>query len=126
MGPPAPPAPSLEEAKSIRSKAARDILSLFPKPVARKLFVVTSGDEQEMQEAAMSTEIEDSILCWTNDAHLNKYLIYSILEHILLRLVPEMEEKTPSEILADRGVVFDDDKEGEEMVLMDIGQNEKM
>ncbi|KIW16017.1 hypothetical protein PV08_06068 [Exophiala spinifera] len=125
MGPPAPPPPSIEEAASIRSKAARDILSLFPKPVASKLFAVTVEDEKETQDV-MSTEIEDSILCWTNDLDLNKYLVYSILEHILLRLVPEMEGKTPSEILADRGIALDDAKEGEDMVLVDIGHNGKM
>lgn len=38
------------------------------------------------------------------DKHVNKYLIYGILECIIVNLVPEMAEKTPSELLSDRGV----------------------
>jgi len=41
---------------------------------------------------------------WTNDVELNKYIIYAILEHVVIRLVPEIKGKTPTELLAERGV----------------------
>jgi hypothetical protein len=130
MGPPAPPPPSAEKARLIRSKAASDILSLVSRPVARTFFAVDSGsgaananDDEENQEfESMRAEIEESILCWTDDVELNKYLIYSILDHVLLRLVPEMQGKTPIELLAERGVVLTNseaDADGEE-VLVDL------
>jgi hypothetical protein len=46
---------------------------------------------------------------------LNKYLIYGILECIVVRLVPEMAAKTPSELLAERGVAVDEEA-AEELV----------
>jgi hypothetical protein len=129
MGPPAPPPPSAEEARLIRTKAASDILSLVPRPVARTFFAVKSGsgaananDDEENRKSMMRAEIEESILCWTDDVELNKYLVYSILDHVLLRLVPEMQGKTPIELLAERGVVLtnseaDADADAEELLV---------
>ncbi|KAK7892736.1 hypothetical protein LTR67_006973 [Exophiala xenobiotica] len=124
-----PPPPSAEEARLIRTKAASDILSLVPRPVARTFFAVKSGsgaananDDEENRKSMMRAEIEESILCWTDDVELNKYLVYSILDHVLLRLVPEMQGKTPIELLAERGVVLtnseaDADADAEELLV---------
>lgn len=114
MGPPSPPPPSPEEARRIRSKAASDLLSLIPNNVARKFFAVQSignrdggsddCDEGVAADEEMRREVEDRFLGWMEDAEMNKFLVYAILEHVLLRLIPEMAGKTPSELLADRGV----------------------
>ena len=50
-------------------------------------------------------EIEEEILGWSDDVWLNKYLIYGILELVLCRICPEIKEKSPSELLAERGIV---------------------
>lgn len=70
----------------------------------------------------MRLEIEESMLCWTSDVEMNKYLIYSILEHVLVRLVPEMQDKTPSELLAERGVLVGAEAAGEEGVVAVNGE----
>jgi hypothetical protein len=103
LGPPPPPAPTLEEARRIRSKAASDILKLIPRPVARSFFAIQGRDDEEEREV-IGKEIEERLLGWTEDAELNKYLIYAVLEHIILRIVPELKDKTASELLAERGV----------------------
>lgn len=113
---PSPPSPSPEEARQIRSQAATDILSLIPRPVARVFFAV-EGDKPGNEEDSLRMEIEERMLGWTDDAEMNKYLVYAILEHVILKLVPEMKDKTPSELLAERGVdllEFEEVKEKEE------------
>ncbi|KAJ9608418.1 hypothetical protein H2200_007406 [Cladophialophora chaetospira] len=104
LGPPPPPPPSPEQARQVRSKASLDILSLIPKPVARTLFAVDRALDAEDVEKSMQSEVEERLLGWTDDPELNKYLIYAILEYIVLKLVPELKDKTPSELLAERGV----------------------
>ncbi|KEF57936.1 uncharacterized protein A1O9_05858, partial [Exophiala aquamarina CBS 119918] len=96
LGPPAPPPPSTEERIAIKRKAAADILGLLPNRVAKTLLMHDS-------EEARVDEIEEEILGWSDDLWLNKYLIYGILELVLCRICPEMRDKLPSELLAERG-----------------------
>lgn len=56
-------------------------------------------------EEARVDEIEEEILGWSDDVWLNKYLIYGILELVLCRICPEMRDKLPSELLAERGIL---------------------
>ena len=98
MGPPAPPLPSEEEQLQLRRKAAEDLLGLVPMPILRTFFATDSRDQ-------MLEEVEEDILDPFTDESMNRRLIYSILELIVARLVPEMAEKTPSELLDERGVV---------------------
>ncbi|OCT53122.1 hypothetical protein CLCR_10895 [Cladophialophora carrionii] len=114
LGPPPPPPPSPEEARQIRSKAASDILSLIPQPVARTFFAVHGDGGIENETETMREEIEERLLGWIDDVEMNKYLVYAILEYVVLKLVPEMKDKTPSELLAERGVDILDFQEGEE------------
>jgi hypothetical protein len=99
MGPPAPPPPSDEEARQIRRKAAEDMLNLIPTFITKTFFVTDSRDE-------MLEEVEEDILDMFANETMNKHLIYRILELIMVRLVPELAEKTPSELLTERGVVL--------------------
>lgn len=71
---------------------------MFPNRVARTLF---KGDSEEER----ADEIEEEILGWSDDVWLNKYLIYGILEIVLCRICPEIKDKSPSELLAERGVL---------------------
>ena len=56
-------------------------------------------------KVAMLAEVEEDILDPFTNESMNKHLIYGILELIVVRLVPEMAEKTPSELLDERGVI---------------------
>jgi hypothetical protein len=91
LGPPGVPPPPPAEAKR---KAALAILSLIPPFVSRTFFA--SSDPEEW-----IVEIEDILDCFSNK-QMNKHLVYGIIELILLRLIPELGEKTPKELLVDR------------------------
>jgi hypothetical protein len=97
LGPAAPPPPSPKEQIAIRRKAAQEALSLIPQIVARTFFAM--DDEEEMLET-----FEEEILDLFEDSNMNKHLIYSILELVVVRLVPELAEATPTELLRERGV----------------------
>ena len=62
----------------------------------------------------MLQTVEEEVLDAFSDSNMNKHLIYDILELIVVRLVPEMAEKTPGELLAERGVDVGGEGEGEE------------
>ncbi|EXJ95915.1 hypothetical protein A1O1_01040 [Capronia coronata CBS 617.96] len=119
IGPPPPPPPSPEEARLIRSKAASDLLSLFPNALGRKFFAVVSSSNKTdsgdgggvgvtAEDEEMRLEVEERVLGWTDNAEMNKYLVYAILEYVVVRLIPEMVDQTPSELLAERGVSLTD------------------
>ena len=64
-----------------------------------------------MKTVFFATSIEEEWISQTEemldvfgDARLNKYCIYSILELFLVRLVPEIREKSWSELMRDRGI----------------------
>ncbi|KAK5088823.1 hypothetical protein LTR05_003045 [Lithohypha guttulata] len=102
MGPPAPPPPSPEEAQEIKHQAARSIASLLPAVVTRRYYA--TNDDSDLVD-----QIEQDILEPFDDVYLNKHLIYAILELILVKLIPELGQQTITDLLADRGVVSDED-----------------
>jgi hypothetical protein len=69
--------------------------------VSRVYFNVDADKEGEDE---MLHQVED-ILDVFGDAYCNKHLVYNILELIIVRLVPELEESTPSDLLSERGVL---------------------
>ena len=101
MGPPAPPAPSIEEQRQIKRHAAQSLSSLVPGLVTHK-FCSTDDDEE------VTNQIEHDVLDFLDDQYLNKHLVYAILELVLIKLVPELEEQPISELLAERGVLVAD------------------
>ena len=64
--------------------------------------VVDENDDDDENEETILKEIEEGILDVFSDAYLNKHLIYSMLELIVVRLIPEMAEKRVSELLGER------------------------
>jgi hypothetical protein len=101
QGPPALEPPSSEERLQIRRRCAEAILSLVPPLVSRVYFNVDADKEGEDE---MLRQVED-ILDVFGDVYCNKHLAYNILELVIVRLVPELGESTPSELLSERGVV---------------------
>ena len=104
QGPPALEPPSSEERLQIRRRCAEAILSLVPPLVSRVYFNVDADKEGEDE---MLRQVED-ILDVFGDVYCNKHLVYNILELIIVRLVPELGESTPSELLSERGVLVAD------------------
>lgn len=97
LGPPAAPAPTRDECLRLRRRAAESILQLIPPSVARIYFAT---DRRE----AMIDRIQQDVLDVFGDVYMNKHLVYGIIDLVVLRLVPELEHSTVSELLAERGV----------------------
>ncbi|KAF9895388.1 hypothetical protein FE257_000293 [Aspergillus nanangensis] len=137
---------SAPDIASIKRQCAAAILSLVPRPVARRFFGLTStnatpyapdrqahlrplskrGDHSvhppqpapkasrasspvsssngDQEELLLMAAIEHDILDLFADSYCNKHLIYSIIEVILARLLPEMSERCLTELIEDRGV----------------------
>jgi hypothetical protein len=61
-------------------------------------------DADKEGEDEMLRQVEE-ILDVFGDVYCNKHLVYNILELVIVRLVPELRESTPSELLSERGVL---------------------
>ncbi|OJJ47653.1 hypothetical protein ASPZODRAFT_131207 [Penicilliopsis zonata CBS 506.65] len=101
--------PSGPEILVIKRQCAARILSLIPHPVALRLFgAAYDGKNPEDHEDKQSNEeqlkaIEEDILDLFADEYCNKHLIYSILETVLAKLLPEMSDRSVTELMEDRG-----------------------
>ena len=67
-------------------------------PVSNKNSDMTSAEQARrnpggQQEARILSEIETGILDVFSDAYCNKHLMYSVLELVIVRLMPELAEK---------------------------------
>ncbi|KAK0737037.1 hypothetical protein B0T21DRAFT_364287 [Apiosordaria backusii] len=70
------------------------------------IFFTTSEEETTTPgEEEILAEIERGILDVFSDAYCNKHLVYSLVELILVRLMPEIAERGVLELWAERGVV---------------------
>lgn len=90
----APPS-SDDEFVALRKRAAGALLGLLPTGVAKVYLGSTKGD------GAMEDGMED-LLMVLNDEYCNKHLMYSVLELILVRLIPELSEKGVGELWEER------------------------
>ncbi|KAL4911246.1 hypothetical protein BDW74DRAFT_164804 [Aspergillus multicolor] len=152
--------PSPAEVASIRRKCALGILSLVPRPIARRLFGVLaeacpgpgeisssvqppaqsphqsqtsgsgarmdrlssspshslpalssdssgSGDDSnsDVEESLLASAIESDVLDLFADEYCNKHLVYSIIETVLAKLLPELSDRSISELMEDRAVL---------------------
>lgn len=96
-----PPSSDLE-LRALRRRAASALLRLLPSGLARLYFGggLWAGDPDEADEKALD-EVE-SLLMVFSDEYCNKHLMYSVLELILARLMPELRHKGVEELLDDR------------------------
>lgn len=85
--------PSEAEKVLIRRRCAESILSLVPDQIQAVYF----GGGRERSIA----QVED-VLNILDDNYCNKHLLYSAVELILVRLMPELAEKGVEELLEDR------------------------
>jgi predicted nuclease of restriction endonuclease-like RecB superfamily len=93
LGPPRQ-VPSDEEAQAIKHCCAATLLNLVPPKVAAAFFASHEREKQIRQ-------IEDS-LSSLDDTYLNKYLVFQIVELVVLRLFPELGEQGVKELLEER------------------------
>ena len=93
LAPPRQP-PSEDEAKQIKLRCAATLLNLLPDQIATVYFASRSRIQQLQQ-------MEESLDC-LDDAYLNKHLVFSIVELIILRLVPELGERGVQELMEER------------------------
>lgn len=63
---------------------------------------VSDQDEEEQEEERILNEIETGILDVFGDVYMNKHLMYSIIELVLARLMPELSERGVAELLDER------------------------
>lgn len=57
------------------------------------------------EDAHLLAAIEHDLLDLFADEYCNKHLIYSIIEAILAKLLPELSERSLTELMEDRGIV---------------------
>lgn len=60
-----------------------------------------TGDDHQEDERILS-EIETGVLDVFSDAYCNKHLVYSIVELVLVRVMPELAERGVIELLEER------------------------
>lgn len=65
-------------------------LSALKRSTAETVYAV--WNDKKKPSEAMIAEIEGGLLDVFDDAYCNKHLLYSILEAVLVRLVPELAE----------------------------------
>lgn len=93
MGP-ARQIPTEDEAKEIKRRCAASLLGLLPPKVAA-IFLASDSKVTQHQQ------VEEILEC-LEDSYLNKHLIFQILELIVLRLAPEMEQQGIRELIEER------------------------
>lgn len=102
------PAPA--EIAAIRRRCASKLLSLVPPKVARTL-LKTSEDHDAItvnllygQQESLLRTIETDLLDLLSDEYCNRHLIYSLLETVLARIMPELSERSVSGLMRVRGI----------------------
>lgn len=63
-----------------------------------------TGSDGDAEEELLASTIETEILDLFEDEYCNKHLIYSIIETVLARLLPELSDRSIAELMEDRGV----------------------
>ncbi|KAM3564050.1 hypothetical protein MY1884_000948 [Beauveria asiatica] len=99
----APPS-SDDEFVALRKRAAGALLGLLPTGVAKVYLGSKSGDSPEAAAAQEDDMVHGMahLLMVLNDGYCNKHLMYSVLELILVRLMPELSEKGVCELWEER------------------------
>jgi hypothetical protein len=61
-------------------------------------------DSVDLEELYLLETIEDDLLDLFADEYCNKHLIYSIIETVLSKVLPELTERSILDLMEDRGV----------------------
>jgi hypothetical protein len=63
------------------------------------------NDDDEADENQLLAAIEDEVLDLFADEYCNKHLLFSIVETVLVRLLPELSEHSVTELMEERGIL---------------------
>lgn len=90
MGPPRQ-IPTEAETEEIKRRCAASLLGLLPSKVA---VAFLASDDRVVQHQ----QVQEILEC-LEDTYLNKHLIFQMLELIVLRLVPELEQQGVQDLI---------------------------
>jgi len=107
--------PSIDERGGVQSgslfQAKRAVPSSTSRPLASTNGGNGAGERQRAYEVDVNPEedalldvIEDDLLDLFSDEYCNKHLVYSIIETVLAKVLPEMTERSVADLMEDRGV----------------------
>ena len=96
LPPAAAPPPSPELVLQTKRSCAETLLSLLPDVVSKQMF---GADVKERGTAVR--EVEGELEIW-GDKYCNKHLLYAIVELVVVRVLPELQVKGPSELVRER------------------------
>ncbi|KAK2590224.1 hypothetical protein QQS21_012100 [Conoideocrella luteorostrata] len=100
-----PPSSDLE-LRALRRQAAQALWNLMPASIGRMFFggglwaAIGNADPDKEEDEGLD-ELE-GLVGVLDDEYCNKHLMYSVLELILVRLMPELEESSVEELLQER------------------------
>ena len=91
---------------AIRRRCASRILSLVPQKVVRVFFKIEPADRGDLgtEEESALRIIETDLLDILSDEYCNRHLIFSLLETVLARIMPELGQRSVYELMEDRGM----------------------
>ena len=101
------PPSSEAELHALRRRAAKSLWELLPKGVGRLYFGGrlwrrgTKAEDDSSEDEDLVDQMERLLLV-LDDEYCNKHLMYSILELVLARLMPELTEKGVTELWEER------------------------
>ncbi|KAG5951722.1 hypothetical protein E4U53_002425 [Claviceps sorghi] len=101
------PPSSDAEFQALRRRAAAALWTLVPSPVGRVYFggglraALGKAADPVLQDDAVLDDLE-GLLAVVGDRYCNKHLMYSLVELILVRLIPELQESGVEELLQER------------------------
>ncbi|EXA49406.1 hypothetical protein FOQG_00994 [Fusarium oxysporum f. sp. raphani 54005] len=101
------PPSSEAQLQALRRRAAKSLWGLLPKGVGRlyfggRLWRRSAESEGDLSDDEDLVDEMERLLLVLDDEYCNKHLMYSILELLLARLMPELTEKSVTELWEER------------------------
>ncbi|KAJ9298520.1 hypothetical protein DTO271G3_3487 [Paecilomyces variotii] len=84
-------------------------------PFPERTLPLSAQDFDKVEESLLLSAIETEILDLFSDAYCNRHLMFSIVEAILAKLLPELLERDVAELMEDRGVTLSANPEDHHM-----------
>lgn len=106
-----PPTPDSQDdrRRAARRAAAFAILNSIPRPLARLYLPTAAAADAADEVDAMVSYLDANVLSLFQDAHMNKGLLYPVLDMLVAALLPELARdgaaKGVAQLLVERGVL---------------------